>query len=46
VEREPPITAEGELLVTQDGLRVNADRMEMDRQTRLGTFFNAYGTPG
>lgn len=41
---ESTITAEGELLVTQDGLRVNADRMEMDRQTRLGTFFNAYGT--
>jgi lipopolysaccharide assembly outer membrane protein LptD (OstA) len=38
------ITAEGELLVTQDGLRVNADRMEMDRKTKLGTFFNAYGT--
>jgi LPS-assembly protein len=38
------ITAEGELLVTQNGLRVNADRMEMDRETRLGTFFNAYGT--
>ena len=36
--------ANGSLLVTQEGLRVNADRMEMDRQTRLGTFFHAYGT--
>lgn len=36
--------ASGNLLVTQDGLRVNADRMEMDRETRLGTFFHAYGT--
>ena len=36
--------ASGHLLVTQEGLRVNADRMEMDRETRLGTFFHASGT--
>jgi LPS-assembly protein len=32
------------VLVIQEGLRVNADRMEMDRATKLGTFFHATGT--
>jgi len=38
------VRASGDVLVMQDGLRINADRMEMDRHTKLGTFFNAYGT--
>lgn len=48
------VTASGNLLVTQEDvlpsgeqvsvLRLNADRMEMDRQTRLATFYHAYGT--
>ena len=41
---EKTIRASGDLLVIQTDLRVNADRMEMDRQTRFGTFFKAYGT--
>src|SRR5262249_8171765 len=48
------VRATGNVLVTQEDvtpsgeqvslLRLNADRMEMDRETRLGTFYNAYGT--
>jgi hypothetical protein len=48
------VTASGNLLVTQEEtlptgervsvLRLNADRMEMDRETRLATFYHAYGT--
>lgn len=38
------LRAQGNLLVVQDGLRVTADRMEMDRQTKLGVFYNAAGT--
>ena len=38
------IIASGNLLLTQDGLRINAERMEMDRDTHLGVFHNAYGT--
>lgn len=41
---ERTLFARGALLVVQKGLRVSADRMEMDRQTRLGTFYNASGT--
>lgn len=47
------VTASGNLLVTQEEttptgervsvLRLNADRMEMDRETRLATFYHAYG---
>lgn len=40
----PTIRAWGRLLVIQDGLRITAERMEMDRRTRLGAFYNAYGT--
>ena len=32
------------MLVIQEGLRVNAERVEMDRRTKLGTFFTASGT--
>ncbi len=38
------VRASGHILVVQDGLRVTAERMEMDRTTRLGTFFKAAGT--
>jgi lipopolysaccharide assembly outer membrane protein LptD (OstA) len=48
------VTASGNLLVTQQDttpsgeqisvIRLNADRMEMDRETRLATFYHAYGT--
>jgi len=48
------VTASGNVLVTQEEvtpsgeqtslLRLNADRMEMDRQTRQATFYHAYGT--
>ncbi len=38
--------AEGNVLVSQPGLRVNASRMEMDRETKLAVFYNAYGTAG
>jgi len=41
---EKIIHASGDVLVVQPGLRVNAERMEMDRQTKYGTFFEAYGT--
>jgi hypothetical protein len=44
---EKTMTAIGEggrLLVIQDGLRVNASRVEMDRKTRLGVFYDVYGT--
>ena len=36
--------AKGDVLVIQEGLRVNAERVEMDRRTKLGTFFTASGT--
>jgi len=36
--------ATGDVLVIQDGLRVNAERAELDRRTKLGTFFTASGT--
>jgi LPS-assembly protein len=36
--------AKGDVLVIQEGLRVNAERVEMDRRTKLGTFFTATGT--
>jgi LPS-assembly protein len=36
--------ASGDVLVIQEGLRVNAERVEMDRRTKLGTFFTASGT--
>lgn len=48
------VTVSGNVLVTQEEttptgehqsiLRVNADRMEMDRETKLATFYHAYGT--
>jgi lipopolysaccharide assembly outer membrane protein LptD (OstA) len=48
------VTASGNVLVTQEEvsptgehqnvLRINADRIELDRQTKLGTFYHAYGT--
>ena len=41
---EKTVRARGDLLVIQTGLRVNADRMEMDRTTKLGAYFEAYGT--
>ena len=36
--------AKGDVLVVQDGLRVNAARVELDRRTKFGTFFEASGT--
>jgi len=36
--------ATGDVLVIQEGLRVNAERAELDRRTKLGTFFTASGT--
>jgi LPS-assembly protein len=36
--------AKGDVLVIQEGLRVSAERVEMDRRTKLGTFFTASGT--
>lgn len=41
---EHTLFAKGDLLVVQEGLRVSAERMEMDRETRLGVFWQAYGT--
>ena len=41
---EKMLYASGDLLVIQQGLRVSADRMDMNRLTRLGTFYNASGT--
>ncbi|HEX5071432.1 MAG TPA: putative LPS assembly protein LptD [Vicinamibacterales bacterium] len=48
------VIASGNVLISQEDtlpsgeqisvLRLNADRMEMDRQTRLATFYQAYGT--
>lgn len=38
------LRASGSVLVVQDGLRVTAERLEMDRATRLGTFYQAAGT--
>ena len=38
------VSGRGNLLVVQEGLRVIADRMEIDRATKLGTFWSAYGT--
>jgi hypothetical protein len=32
------------VLVIQEGLRVSAESVEMDRRTKLGTFFTASGT--
>jgi LPS-assembly protein len=41
---EKTMRASGSVLVIQEGLRVTADRAEMDRTTRLGTFYKAAGT--
>jgi LPS-assembly protein len=41
---EKMMRASGSVLVIQEGLRVTADRAEMDRTTRLGTFYKAAGT--
>jgi LPS-assembly protein len=41
---ETTVVATGDVLVIQEGLRVNALRMEMDRVTKMGTFFQAVGT--
>lgn len=41
---EKTLFAKGNLLIVQEGLRVSADHMEMDRATRLGVFHQAYGT--
>jgi lipopolysaccharide assembly outer membrane protein LptD (OstA) len=38
------VFAKGNVVVIQDGLRLTADRMEMDRVTRLGTFYVVSGT--
>lgn len=38
------VFATGNVVVTQRDLRVNAERMEMDRATKFGTFYKAYGT--
>ena len=35
---------QGDVTVIQDGLRVHAERAELNRATKLGTFFNATGT--
>ena len=36
--------ASGDVLVIQPGLRVTAERAELDHRTKLGAFFNASGT--
>jgi LPS-assembly protein len=41
---EKIMRASGSVLVVQEGLRVTAERAEMDRVTRLGTFYKAAGT--
>ena len=41
---EKTMRASGSVLVVQEGLRVTADRAEMDRATKLGTFYKAAGT--
>jgi LPS-assembly protein len=41
---EKTMRASGSVLVIQEGLRVTADRADMDRTTRLGTFYKAAGT--
>ncbi len=41
---EKMVRARGHILVVQDGLRVTAERMEMDRTTRFGIFYKAAGT--
>ena len=41
---EKTMRARGSVLVIQEGLRVTADRAEMDRVTKLGTFYKAAGT--
>jgi LPS-assembly protein len=41
---EKVVRAQGSVLVVQPGLRVTAERMEMDRATHLGTFYKAAGT--
>ena len=41
---EKTVRAQGSVLVVQPGLRVTAERMEMDRATHLGTFYKAAGT--
>src|SRR6185503_9403453 len=41
---EKTLRAKGHILVIQDGLRVTAERAEMDRKTHLGTFYKAAGT--
>ena len=37
-------TASGRLLVVQEGFRITAARAEFNRETRLGVFYDAYGT--
>jgi LPS-assembly protein len=41
---ETTLLAWGNVVLVQDGLRLTADRMEMDRATRLGTFYVVSGT--
>jgi len=41
---ETTVFATGDVLVVQPGLRVNASRIEIDRATKMGTFFDAFGT--
>ena len=41
---ETTVTATGDVLVIQEGLRVSALRAEMDRVTKMGTFYQAAGT--
>jgi len=41
---ETMLRAKGSVLVIQEGLRVTADRAEMNRVTKLGTFYKAAGT--
>jgi len=41
---EKLMRAKGSVLVIQEGLRVTAERAEMNRETKLGTFYKAAGT--